>query len=217
MRPVKIVLVDDQSDFRAGLSAALSVEPALRVVGEASDGAEALRVVRSCDPDVVLMDLRMPVLDGVQATERLSREAPRVRVVALTTFDDDALLFAALRAGACGYLLKDVSTTTLVETVCSVARGDGGLAPAVTGRVLSEFRRLSAMAPPVVALAHPLSAREVEVTRMLAEGATNKDIARALSVAEGTVKNHVTRVLEKLGVEDRTQAALRARALGLVL
>ncbi|MFO0659150.1 MAG: response regulator transcription factor [Polyangiaceae bacterium] len=208
-----MLLVDDQPAYREGLRVTLSIEDDLDIVGEAGDGAEALKLARALNPDVVLMDLRMPVMDGVEAIRRLARERPHILVIALTTFDDDALVFDALRAGASSYLLKAGPTAALLRAI----RGEeAALSPEVGRKVMAEFRRLSAMVPPSSPLANSLSARELEVVRLLAAGATNKDIAVALNLAEGTVKNHVTRVLEKLEVDDRTQAAIRARELGLV-
>ena len=163
------------------------------------------------------MDLRMPVLDGVAATRRLRLEHPGVRVIALTTFDDDEDVFAALRAGAVGYLLKDVSSARLVEAVLAAARGESVLQPSVAAKVVARFAQLPDPAEPrPQPLVVPLSERELEVLRLLADGRSNREIAATLFLAEGTVKNHVTNVLAKLGARDRTQAALRARALGLL-
>ena len=215
--PVRVLLVDDQALFREALSTLLEVRPEIEVVGEAGDGDAALRRTADLRPDVVLMDLHMPVLDGIAATSRLRVEHPDVRVLALTTFDDDEDVFAALRAGAVGYLLKDVSGDRLVEALLAAARGESVLQPSVAARVLARFAQLSDDAPhrrqPLVV---PLSERELGVLRLLAEGGSNREIAGALFLAEGTVKNHVTNVLAKLGARDRTQAALRGRALGLV-
>ena len=215
--PVRVLLVDDQALFREALSTLLEVRPEIEVVGEAGDGDAALRRTADLRPDVVLMDLHMPVLDGIAATRRLRVEHPDVRVLALTTFDDDEDVFAALRAGAVGYLLKDVSGDRLVEALLAAARGESVLQPSVAARVLARFAQLSDDAPnrpqPLVV---PLSERELGVLRLLAEGGSNREIAGALFLAEGTVKNHVTNVLAKLGARDRTQAALRARALDLV-
>jgi DNA-binding NarL/FixJ family response regulator len=190
----------------------------VEVVGEAANGDEALRRAAELGPDVVLMDLRMPVLDGIAATRRLRAEQPAVRVIALTTFDDDDEVFAALRAGAVGYLLKDVSSERLVEAVLAAARGESVLQPSVAAKVVARFAQLpdADPAPRPQPLVVPLSGRELDVLRLLAEGRTNREIAAALFLAEGTVKNHVTNVLAKLGARDRTQAALRARALGLL-
>ena len=215
--PVRVLLVDDQALFREALATLLEVRPEVEVVGEAADGREALDRVVDLRPDVVLMDLHMPVLDGIAATRRLRVEQPGVRVLALTTFDDDEDVFAALRAGALGYLLKDVSSDRLVEAVLSAARGESVLQPSVAAKVVARFAQLddaprSRPQPLVV----PLSDRELDVLRLLADGRSNREIATALFLAEGTVKNHVTNVLGKLGARDRTQAALRARALDLL-
>jgi DNA-binding NarL/FixJ family response regulator len=215
--PVRVLLVDDQALFREALATLLEVRPEIEVVGEAADGEAALRRAADLRPDVVLMDLHMPVLDGIAATRRLRVEHPDVRVLALTTFDDDEDVFAALRAGAVGYLLKDVSGNRLVEALLAAARGESVLQPSVAARVVARFAQLPDDAPPrPQPLVVPLSDRELEVLRLLADGASNREIAAALFLAEGTVKNHVTNVLAKLGARDRTQAALRARALGLV-
>jgi DNA-binding NarL/FixJ family response regulator len=215
--PVRVLLVDDQALFREALATLLGVRPEVEVVGEAGDGDAALQLAAQLRPDVVLMDLHMPVLDGVAATRRLRVEQPQVRVLALTTFDDDEDVFAALRAGAVGYLLKDVSSGRLVEALLAAARGESVLQPSVAARVVARVAALPDDAPPrPQPLVVPLSDRELEVLRLLAEGGSNREIAAALFLAEGTVKNHVTNVLAKLGARDRTQAALRARALGLV-
>jgi DNA-binding NarL/FixJ family response regulator len=215
--PVRVLLVDDQALFREALATLLEVRPEIEVVGEAGDGDAALAQAARLRPDVVLMDLHMPVLDGIAATRRLRVEQPDVRVLALTTFDDDEDVFAALRAGAVGYLLKDVSSARLVEALLAAARGESVLQPSVAARVVARFASLPDDAPPrPQPLVVPLSDRELEVLRLVAEGASNREIAAALFLAEGTVKNHVTNVLAKLGARDRTQAALRARALGLV-
>jgi len=211
---IRVLLVDDQALFREGLRTLLSVEPSVLVVGEARDGAEALALVEQTHPGVVLMDLRMPGMDGVSATRRLRARFPRSQVLVLTTFDDDASIFEAVRAGAVGYLLKDASTATLVEAIRAADRGDSVLQPSVARRLMHEFSRLSALAP-TPAQQSSLSERELEVLRLLARGASNKEIASALQLVEGTVKNHVTRILEKLEVADRTQAALKARETGL--
>ena len=218
MTPVRVLLVDDQALFREALATLLEVRPEIEVVGEAGDGATALDRVAETRPDVVLMDLHMPVLDGTAATRRLRVEHPEVRVLALTTFDDDEDVFAALRAGAVGYLLKDVSGDRLVEALLAAARGESVLQPSVAAKVVARFAQLPAddAASRPQPLVVPLSERELEVLRLLAEGSSNREIAAALFLAEGTVKNHVTNVLAKLGARDRTQAALRARALQLI-
>jgi DNA-binding NarL/FixJ family response regulator len=214
---VRVLVVDDQALFREALVTLLGARPEVEVVGEAGDGQQALERAAALQPDVVLMDLHMPVLDGIAATRRLRVEQPGVRVLALTTFDDDEDVFAALRAGALGYLLKDVSSDRLVEALLSAARGESVLQPSVAAKVVARFAQLddaprSRPQPLVV----PLSDRELDVLRLLADGCSNREIATALFLAEGTVKNHVTNVLGKLGARDRTQAALRARALDLL-
>ncbi|MBN1261828.1 MAG: response regulator transcription factor [Anaerolineae bacterium] len=214
---IRLLLVDDQSLFRQGLKTLLSTQHDLEVVGEAGNGEEALRQAGALNPAVVLMDLRMPVMDGVAATQELRRRFPEIRVIVLTTFDDDRDIFAALRAGAVGYLLKDVASEKLFEAVRAAARGDSFLQPSVAARVVAEFTRMAgSVAQPENTLGEPLSDRECEVLRLIATGATNREIAAKLFITEGTVKNHVTSILAKLDVRDRTQAALKARELGIL-
>lgn len=217
MKPIRILLVDDQALFREGLRTLLSVHADLVVVGEAGNGSEALQRVKALQPSVILMDLRMPVLGGVEATRRALAFDPTVKVIVLTTFDDDEEVFEALHAGAMGYLLKDAPSEKLVEAIRAAARGESFLQPSIAAKVVAEFNRLSHAAPkPSAALLEPLSERERDVLRFLARGMSNKEIAAALNLAEGTVKNHMSSVLGKLGVMDRTQAALKARELGLL-
>jgi DNA-binding NarL/FixJ family response regulator len=216
MTPIRVLLADDQALFREGLRTLLSAHPAVTVIAEASNGEEAIALMERSTPDVVLMDLRMPVLDGIQATVRMRDRWPAIPVLVLTTFDDDASLFGALRAGAAGYLLKDVSSETLLSAVTAAARGEAFLQSTVTGRVVAAFARLmESGGPKAEALVLPLSPREREIVSLLGTGASNKEIADRLYLAEGTIKNHVTNILTKLDVRDRTQAALRARQLGL--
>ena len=213
----RIVIADDQALFREGLRTLLSIRPDMDVVGEAANGDEAVAMVEKLRPSVVLMDLRMPNVDGIQATARLRERCPEIPVLVLTTFDDDANLFGALRAGAAGYLLKDVSSETLVSAIQAATRGESFLHSTVTGRVVAAFARLmESGGPKADALVLPLSPREREIVSLLGGGASNKEIADRLNLAEGTVKNHVTSILTKLDVRDRTQAALRARQLGIV-
>jgi DNA-binding NarL/FixJ family response regulator len=213
---IRVLIADDQALFREGLRTLLSTRPEVEVVGEAANGDEVLKLIERSDPNVVLMDLRMPVMDGIQATARLRDRWPHLPVLVLTTFDDDASLFGALRAGAAGYLLKDVSSDTLIAAVTAAARGEAFLQSTVTGRVVAAFARLmESGGPRAEALVLPLSPREREILALLGTGASNKEIADRLCLAEGTVKNHVTNILTKLDVRDRTQAALRARQLGI--
>ena len=216
MSVIRVILADDQALFREGLRTLLSTRPELEVVGEAANGLQAVGLVERVQPDVVLMDLQMPVMDGIAATAHIRQHSPAVPVLVLTTFDDDANLFGALRAGAAGYLLKDVSSETLLAAITAAARGEAFLQSTVTGRVVAAFARLmESGGPRAEALVLPLSPREREILSLLGTGASNKEIADRLCLAEGTVKNHVTNVLTKLDVRDRTQAALRARQLGL--
>jgi DNA-binding NarL/FixJ family response regulator len=217
MTKIRILLVDDQTMFRQGMSVLLSSQPDFEIVGEAADGEEALQQAARLHPDVVLMDLRMPVLDGAAATRRLRATQPDCRVIVLTTFDEDETVFDGLRAGAIGYLLKDAPTEKLVEAIRAAAKGESFLQPSVAAKLVAEFNRLSDRAPAwAQSLADPLSTRELEILRLLATGATNREIAAQLVLAEGTVKNHVTNILNKLDVTDRTRAALRAHELGLL-
>jgi DNA-binding NarL/FixJ family response regulator len=215
--PLRVLIADDQALFREGLRTLLSTRTDIEVVGEAGDGEEALALVDRLQPSVVLMDLRRPRLDGIQATARIRERWPGIPVLVLTTFDDDANLFGALRAGAAGYLLKDVSSETLVAAIHAATRGESFLQSTVTGRVVAAFAKLmEGGGPKADALVMPLSPREREILVLLGNGASNKEIADKVSLAEGTVKNHVTNILTKLDVRDRTQAAIRARQLGLV-
>lgn len=216
MGRICILLVDDQAMFREGLRTLLATQPDFEVVGEAANGEEALHLSATSHPEVVLMDLRMPVLDGVAATRRLRALHPEVRVIILTTFDDDEDIFEGLRAGALGYLLKDASSAKLFEAVRAAARGESFLQPSVAAKVVAEFARLAEHAPRAEVPAEALSDRELAVLRLVAQGASNKEIALALFIAEGTVKNHLTNILTKLDARDRTQAALKARNLGLL-
>ena len=217
MKPIRILIVDDQALFREGLRTLLSVRADLEVVGEAANGEEALRLAARLNPAVVLMDLQMPVLDGVAATRRLREEQPECRVIALTTFDDDEYVFDGLRAGAVGYLLKDVPSEKLVEAIRAAARGESFLQPSVAAKVVAEFTRLADKTTDnSQSLVESLSDRELEILCLVAKGASNKEIAAALFIAEGTVKNHITNILSKLNVRDRTQAALKAREMRLI-
>jgi DNA-binding NarL/FixJ family response regulator len=213
---IRVLLTDDQPLFREGLRAVLTADPGLQVVAEAGNGEEALRACEQHRPDVALMDLKMPTMNGVVATRRLKVQQPGCKVLVLTTFDDDTWIFEALRAGAVGYLLKDATGERLREAVHAAARGESFLDPAVASKVLAELSRLAAQRPPAPSAdrQNPFTEREAQVLAQLVRGATNKEIAAALFLSEGTVKNHVTSILLKLEVSDRTQAAVRARELG---
>ena len=217
METIRLLLVDDQRLMRDGLRILLELEPDLEVAGEADNGAEALEAYRQLAPDVVLMDIRMPVMDGVDATRRLRVEHPEAKIIILTTFDDNEYVFEGLRAGALGYLLKDVSGEELAAAIRVVAAGGSMIEPSVARKVVAEFARLAPASPESKnELIEPLSEREIEILKLVSQGLTNKEIAAKLYLAEGTVKNYVTSILQKIGARDRTQAALRARELGLL-
>ncbi len=217
MNSIRLLVADDQPAFRDGLVALLSALDGIEVVAEAENGADAVRRAHATHPDVVLMDLRMPTLDGVAATRQLRAELPSTRIVVLTTFDDDDSILDAIRAGAVGYLLKDTGAHDLQVAIRKAAEGESFLSASVVTRLV---HRLSGASPPQSASSSAgrfgLTARELDVLGLISRGATNKDIARHLDLAEGTVKNHVSSVFAKLGVTDRLQAALAAREHGLV-
>jgi len=216
---VRVIVADDHQVIRTGYAALLDTQPDFTVVGTACDGAEAVRVCGELSPDVVLMDVRMPGMDGIEATRRLTEstvDGPRVLI--LTTFDLDEYVYDALRAGASGFLLKDVTAERLFDAVRVIAAGEALLAPTVTRRLISEFAQLRPKpdARPSAALA-TLTPRETQVLRLVAEGLSNVEIAARLVVTEETVKTHVSRVLGKLGLRDRTQAVVTAYESGLVV
>lgn len=212
---IRVLLVDDQTLMRKGLRGLLDLTEDVRVVAEASDGEEALRILEDAAPDVVLLDVRMPKLSGVDLLKRLKQEGRLPATILLTTFDDDAALLEGIRAGARGFLLKDVSFERLTEAIRRVAAGETLIRPAVTERVL---RGLENLRPDFESLDPPdaLSRRETEVLRLMAGGYNNREIAEALHTTEGTVKNHVSTILSKLGVRDRTRAVLKALELGYI-
>ncbi|SEE42700.1 response regulator transcription factor [Streptomyces sp. Ag109_O5-10] len=214
-KPARVVVADDQTVVREGIVMLLGLLPGVEVVGAAGDGEEAVRLVAELSPDVVLMDLRMPRCDGVEATRRIRSEYPGTQVVVLTTFADDESLFPALRAGARGYLTKDAGGDEIVRAVESVLSGDAGLSPSIQRRLLE---RLSQPEPEPVAAEAPdgLTARETEVLVLIADGFTNQEIARKLHVSTATVKTHINNLFAKTGLKDRAQAVRYAYGKGLV-
>lgn len=210
---IRIVLIDDQHLIRQGLKALLELEPDLEVVGEGENGQMAIALVASLQPDVVLMDIRMPLMDGVAATRAISQQFPGTKVLVLTTFDDDQYVAEALRCGAMGYLLKDTPSEELAVAIRSVYRGYTQLGPGLVKKIMAQ---LPINAAPNYASPPPswdeLTPREQEVLRLIAKGASNREIAKSLYISEGTVKNHVTNILNRLNLRDRTQAAIFANS-----
>jgi len=225
---IRVLLVDDQTLVRQGIRLLLEIEPDIQVIGQAANGREALQQVEALRPDVVLMDVRMPEMDGVAATRQLSARFPEIGVIILTTFEDDEIVFEGLKAGARGYLLKDISSEEMAEAVRKVAAGGALIQPSITRKVLAEFSRLAfasdgaaqaastSAAAAGKSLPEPLTEREQEVLHALARGLSNREIAEQLVITEGTVKNHVSNLIAKLEVRDRTQAVLKAQDLGLI-
>ncbi len=214
---IRVLLVDDQQLIRQGIQILLDTEPDIEVVGQAANGREALEIVDGCRPDVILMDVRMPVMDGVTATGELAKSHPDTAVIILTTFDDDEYIFEGLRAGAHGFLLKDISSEEMAEAVRTVAAGGGLIQPSITRRVVAEFSRLASRDSAGQGdLAEPLTERELEVLQLMAQGLSNQEIAEQLIISRGTVKNHVSNLLGKLDVRDRTQAVIKAQELNMV-
>jgi len=214
----RCLIADDQAMVREGFAAVLDSQPGLLVVGQAADGADAVRRARHLEPDVVLMDVRMPVMDGLQATRQILSAATspaRPRVLMLTTFDLDEYVYEALRAGASGFLLKDATAAELIHAVRVVAAGDALLAPSVTRRLIADFARQPRPAPPFPASLGALTQRETEVLQLIARGLSNTEISSTLVIAEQTTKTHVGRILAKLGLRDRAQAVVLAYETGL--
>ena len=214
--PIRVLLVDDDALMRAGLAAILSSDAGITVVGEADDGRVAVEQVGRLQPDLVLMDIRMPELDGIAATREVVAVSPDVRVVILTTFEDDEYIFGALTAGASGFLLKRTSPEHLLEAIRAVAAGDSLLSPSVTRRVIDRMAALPSGEAILDRRLDALTTREREVLEQLARGLSNAEIAEALVIEESTVKTHVKRVLMKLGLRDRVQAAIFAYESGVV-
>lgn len=226
---VRVLLVDDQALIREGLTIILDAQPDIRVVGQAVDGQEAIGLAKRLQPDVILMDIKMPRMDGIKATRQIKGDLPETPIVILTTYAEDELVFEGIRAGASGYLLKDITRDKLAEAVRGAARGEAQIAPAVAAQVLAEFRRMADILgptrqpptltgetttdlPPVEAL----TSREETILHLLTEGLTNAGIAARLHLSEGTVKNHVSKILSKLHANDRTHAVVLAIKRGLL-
>jgi DNA-binding NarL/FixJ family response regulator len=214
---IRVLLCDDQALVRSGFRMILEARPGLEVVGEAEDGLQAVELAVRSEPDVILMDVRMPNLDGVEATRRIVAAGSGARVIVLTTYDLDEYVYDAIRAGASAFLLKDVRPAQLVEAIRIVAAGDALLAPSVTRRLLDRFARSLPGRAPAPAALSSLTEREVEVLRLLASGLSNAELAEHLFVSEATVKSHISSILRKLGVRDRVQAVILAYEAGLVL
>jgi DNA-binding NarL/FixJ family response regulator len=230
---IRVVIVDDQRLLREGMKSILSLEEGIEVVGTASNGAEALEITKQVKPDVVLMDIRMPEMDGVQGTKRIKAEYPEIKVLILTTFNDSELIFDALEEGASGYLLKDMAPETIVQAILTVHSGGVVLPPESTAQIISELKTLrkwemkqasnyesphgsNHLQPdPQEVFPEHLTQREYEVLEMLGYGLNNKEIAERLVITEGTVKNHVSSIIAKLGLRDRTQAAIYAVRQGI--
>jgi DNA-binding NarL/FixJ family response regulator len=209
MSDVKVLVVDDQRLVREGIASLLDIQEGISVVGTAVDGQEAVEKALGLSPDVILMDVRMPVLDGIAATAQICRKLPGCQVLMLTTFDDEEYVVKSLQAGATGYLLKDIPAADLAQAIHLIRAGIYQLSPSVAGKLVGQLGVKSRPAVPMPP-EHDLTERELEVLRLLAAGATNREIAEALVVSEGTVKNHVSNILSRLGLRDRIQAALYA-------
>ncbi|MEV4193531.1 response regulator transcription factor [Streptomyces toxytricini] len=214
--PIRVMIADDQMMVRQGFTVLLNAQPDIEVVGQAVDGADAVAKAAELGPDVVLMDIRMPGMGGIEATSVITASGSEAKVLVLTTFDLDEYVYEALRAGASGFLLKDASADQLAEAVRVVAAGEALLSPNITKRLITEFSRLGAPRAPSKARIAELTERETEVLALIAQGLSNAEIAARLVVAEQTVKTHVGRILVKLGLRDRTQAAVFAYETGLV-
>jgi DNA-binding NarL/FixJ family response regulator len=222
MGKIRVLLADDQDIIRTGLTIILNHQADIEVIGQAADGAEAVELARRLKPDVILMDVKMPNMNGIQATRQIVAALPKTQIIILTTYDTDDWVFDGIRAGAVGYLLKDASGDQLAEAVRGALRGESQMDPAVARKVLREFQHVTASRPPAGPAANDeepleeLTDRETEILKLLAAGLANKEIAQQLSLSEGTVKNHISAILAKLHANDRTQAVLTALKRGLV-
>lgn len=210
---MKILLCDDQAVIRDGLEMLLNLEKDFQVIGAAQDGAEAVELAAQKQPDLILMDLKMPIMNGIEATREIHAKFPNIKILVLTTYDDDEWVFDAVRAGAAGYLLKDTPRQKIVEAIRGTVEGKSFLDPAIAGKLMNQVA--SKQTQPASILTGKLTERELDVLRLIAKGINNSDIAVQLHLSEGTVRNHVSAILEKLGVSDRTQAAVIAIQHGL--
>ncbi|MBI3162024.1 MAG: response regulator transcription factor [Chloroflexi bacterium] len=210
---MKILLCDDQAVIRDGLEMLLNLEKDFQIIGSAQDGAEAVELAAQKQPDLILMDLKMPIMNGIEATREIHAKFPNIKILVLTTYDDDEWVFDAIRAGASGYLLKDTPRQKIVEAIRGTVEGKSFVDPAVAGKLLNQVA--SRQTQPTSILASKLTERELDVLRLIAKGTNNSEIAAQLHLSEGTVRNHVSAILEKLGVSDRTQAAVIAIQHGL--
>lgn len=219
LSPVRVLVVDDQQLMREGIASLLSIQDGIEVVGTAANGQEAIAQADALSPDVILMDIRMPVMDGIAATTQVRCRLPACQVIMLTTFDDEEYIVKSLVAGACGYLLKDIPAQDLAQAISLAHRGIYQLDPAIAGKLVGALTGMTAKTTAYTAASDELNAlteRELEVLKLVATGATNREIAQKLVISEGTVKNHVSNMLTRLGLRDRTQAAIYARENNLV-
>lgn len=219
MQEIRVLIADDHALIREGITKVLSLEPKIVVVGEAPDGEAVLIKAKELKPDIILMDINMPRVSGIEAAKQLKRDLPEVKIIALTVHDDDQRIFEGIKAGVAGYMLKDVDADTLLKTIKNVHAGETVIHPAVTTRLLGEFNRLNEVAEAVGerdAVTELLTHRELEILKQIARGKSNRDIAEILCISEKTVKNHISNIFRKIQVEDRTQAALFAVKTKLV-
>lgn len=215
MSKIKVLLVDDHTLLRQGLRKLLELEPSLEVVGEGGNGKEALEKAKDLQPDVILLDINMPGMNGVEATSLLKQTQPELKIIILTIHKDDEYIFEAIKAGASGYILKDVETKELIKAIQTAAAGESIIDPALASRLFQEFSRLSHKGPRE-ALIQTLTEREKEILSLLVQGFSNRDLAQALFISEKTVKNHISNIFRKMEVSDRTQAVVKALKMGLV-
>jgi DNA-binding NarL/FixJ family response regulator len=214
METIKVLIADDQRLMREGLATLLALADDIDIVAQAADGTEAIELAKTHRPDVILMDIQMPHVNGVEATQTIRSILPATQIIILTTFDDDEYLLAGLRAGACGYLLKDMPSEQLADAIRSAAKGQSPIGPEMARKLVNLVTQNPIASPPPAA--SELSDREIEVLRLIADGSSNKEIAEKLFIAEGTAKNHVSNILSKLEARDRAQAVARAKELNLL-